>query len=160
MEGRARTPKAREPQVTKISSGSKIGAFWLNCKTRRRCGRPSYVRLLTHPVEPPEPLASIHDADRYGALLEALGVDAGALLVEIAAGDTPLDPDTKPELVVYDVLAWFERRVRARKQRETTQRLREAPAQDDVAALLLEKQRELEAKRAQAAAPKPAGAPR
>ena len=91
---------------------------------------------------------------------ELLGVDARALLLEIAAGDDPLDPDAKPELVVHDVLAWFERRARTRKQRNTTQRLREASGEADAAVLLAEKQRELEANRARAAAHKAAGAPR
>jgi DNA primase len=92
---------------------------------------------------------------------EALGVDARSLLFEIAAGDDPLDPDAKPELVVHDVLAWFERRARAQRQRQTTQRMREASASSaDVAELLAEKQRELEARRARSAAQKVAGAPR
>jgi len=91
---------------------------------------------------------------------EALGVDARSLLFEIAAGDDPLDPEAKPELVVHDVLAWFERRARSQRQRQTTQRLREPGASSaELADLLAEKQRELEAKRARVAAQKIAGAP-
>ena len=33
-----------------LPSRSKLGHFWNNCKTRRRCGRPPYDRLLTNPV--------------------------------------------------------------------------------------------------------------
>lgn len=91
---------------------------------------------------------------------ESLGVDARSLLFEVAAGDDPLDPEAKPELVVHDVLAWFERRARSRHQRQTTQRLREPGASAaELAGLLAEKQRELEAKRSRAAAQKTAGAP-
>jgi DNA primase len=95
---------------------------------------------------------------------ESLGVDARALLFEVVAGDETLDPDAKPEQVVHDVLAWFERRSHSRQARQTTQQLREAApselSEGDAARLLAQKQRELEAKRVRAQAPKTAGPPR
>lgn len=94
------------------------------------------------------------------AVSETLGVDERTLLHAIAAGDEALDPDARPELVVFDVLGWFERRAGAQQRRQTTQRLREADPQKDPAALLAEKQRELDARRAQLAAARATGVPR
>ena len=96
------------------------------------------------------------DHNRVG---DSLGVDARTLLFEVVAGDDPLDPDAKPELVIHDVLAWFERRARSALERRTTQQLREGGGAS-AADLLAQKQRELEAKRARAAAAKAAGASR
>jgi len=93
------------------------------------------------------------------AVAESLDLDERTLLHETAAGEEALDPEARPELVVFDVLGWFERRARAQQRRQTTQRLRESAVSDD-AALLAEKQRELDARRAQLAAARAAGAPR
>ena len=48
MEGREKAPKARD--ATELPGGGKLGWFWQDCKSRNRCGRPPYVRLLTSPV--------------------------------------------------------------------------------------------------------------
>ena len=48
MEGRANPPKYRN--TTELFSGTKLGWFWGNCKSERRCGRPPYDRLLTNTV--------------------------------------------------------------------------------------------------------------
>jgi len=90
------------------------------------------------------------------ALVDDLGVDARSLLLEVAAGDDPLDPDAKPELVVADVIGWFERGARTHRKRETTAQLRDSA---DVS-LLVEKQRQLEETRARQAAERAAGANR
>ena len=49
MGCRTRPPKMRE-QARLPGGGPKIGGFWACCKIERRCGRPPYDRLLTHPV--------------------------------------------------------------------------------------------------------------
>ena len=48
MEGRERAPKWRD--TTELPDGSKLGWFWVNCKSKRTRGRPPYDRLLTNPV--------------------------------------------------------------------------------------------------------------
>ena len=48
MEGRAKAPKCSD--TTELPGGGKLGIFWKECKSRRRCGRPPYDRLLTNPV--------------------------------------------------------------------------------------------------------------
>ena len=48
MEGRKAPPKQADP--TELSCGGKIGAFWQNCKRKRRCERLPYARLLANPV--------------------------------------------------------------------------------------------------------------
>ena len=48
MQGRIVVPKKRDP--AELPGGSRIGLYWVECKRRRRCGRPPYDRLLTHPV--------------------------------------------------------------------------------------------------------------
>lgn len=102
------------------------------------------------------------DVDADGAidhfvLADRLEAEERTLLHATAAGAEALDPGARPELVAFDVLNWFERRGRARTRRQTTQRLREAGASQDPTALLAEKQRELDARRARAAAAKAAG---
>ena len=50
MAVRQRAPrqmdKAELPGLGEVN----VGKFWINCKSRRRCGRPPYDRLLTNPV--------------------------------------------------------------------------------------------------------------
>ena len=48
MEGRAKAPKCSD--TTELPGGGKLGIFWKECKSRRRCGRPPYDRLLTNPA--------------------------------------------------------------------------------------------------------------
>ena len=48
MTGRKGIPKAKD--VTKLPGGSKLGRFWDNCKSERKCRRPPYDRLLVNPV--------------------------------------------------------------------------------------------------------------
>ena len=83
-------------------------------------------------------------------VIEELGVDARGLLQAVAAGDDPLDPDTRPEVVASDVLDWFEKRARSAGDKVATQKLRDAGASpdDDLEALLAEKQKQLDEKRA------------
>ena len=49
MGGRAEPPKDAE-QARLPGGGPKVGKFWTNCKTRKKCGRSPYDRLLTNPV--------------------------------------------------------------------------------------------------------------
>ena len=92
-------------------------------------------------------------------VLEELGVDARSLLQATAAGDDPLDADARPESVVADVLAWFEKRASKHTNKLVTQKLRDgAPGSDDVEALLAEKQRQLDEKRARLRTPEAAPA--
>jgi DNA primase len=83
---------------------------------------------------------------------EELGVDARGLLHEAAAAEEPVDPDAGPELVLSQVLDWFERRGGASERGAATNLLRAAVEHDpeggDTAALLAEKQRQLEERRA------------
>jgi DNA primase len=81
-------------------------------------------------------------------VIEGLGVDARSLLQATAAGDDPLDADARPESVVADVLAWFENRANKHKNKLVTQQLRDSAGSDDAEALLVEKQRQLDEKRA------------
>ena len=48
MEGREEAPKRRD--TTELPGGGKLGMFWNNCKTQKKCGRLPYARLLTNPV--------------------------------------------------------------------------------------------------------------
>ena len=48
MEGRKKAPKSLDP--TELPGGSKLGKFWNNSKSEKRCGRPTYELLLTNPV--------------------------------------------------------------------------------------------------------------
>ena len=48
LRGRKRVPKCND--LTEPPGRGKLGRFWHNCKTRRKCGRPPYDRLLTNPV--------------------------------------------------------------------------------------------------------------
>ena len=47
MECRKQAPKFHD--ATKLPDVSKLGRFWADCKSLRRCGRPPYDRLLTNP---------------------------------------------------------------------------------------------------------------
>ena len=38
----------RDP--AELPGGSKLGVFWDNCKSKRKCERAPYDRLLTNPV--------------------------------------------------------------------------------------------------------------
>ena len=48
MEGREKAPTARD--ITKLPGGGKLGLFWHSCKTKRKCNRPPFDRLLMNPV--------------------------------------------------------------------------------------------------------------
>lgn len=48
MKGRNSAPMHRDP--AKLPGGGKLGKFWHNCKSRGRCVRPPYDRLLSNPV--------------------------------------------------------------------------------------------------------------
>ena len=49
MGGRAEPPKDTK-QERVPSGGPRVGMFWAHCKSRRKCGRSPYDRLLTSPV--------------------------------------------------------------------------------------------------------------
>ena len=48
MEGREEPPKQND--ITKLTGGAKLGRFWDNCKSCKRCSKPPYNQLLTNPV--------------------------------------------------------------------------------------------------------------
>ena len=51
MEGRERAPKWGDTTVTtELPDGCKLESFWKECKSRRKCERPPYDRLLINPV--------------------------------------------------------------------------------------------------------------
>ena len=50
MTGRAEPPKQKIERARLLGGGPKVGTFWMDCKNRRKCGRPPYDRLLAHPV--------------------------------------------------------------------------------------------------------------
>ena len=47
---RDRTYPPRFMDVTVLESGTKLGFFWSDCKSERRCGRPPYNGLLNNLV--------------------------------------------------------------------------------------------------------------
>ena len=48
MGDRTHPPKCRD--LTILDGGARLGKFWDNCKTWRKCGRLPYGQLLTNPV--------------------------------------------------------------------------------------------------------------
>ena len=50
MMNRQKLPKYRDNAELPGLGEVKIGMFWNDCKTGRRCGRPPYDRLLTNPI--------------------------------------------------------------------------------------------------------------
>ena len=48
IDGRNEVPTAADR--TKLPGGGKLGAFWMQCKNKRRCDKSAYARLLTNPV--------------------------------------------------------------------------------------------------------------
>jgi len=87
-------------------------------------------------------------------LERAIGAEEMQLLRELTTGDALLDANAPPERVVADVLGWFERQRGAAERRETTRRLELGG--DAADALVAEKQRQLEEKRARFRAQAPA----
>ena len=45
-----RTTAPRQRETARLSSGTKLGFFWDDCKRARRCSRPPYDWLLSNPV--------------------------------------------------------------------------------------------------------------
>ncbi len=74
-----------------------------------------------------------------------LDEESSARLREVAVAEEGLEPDATPDQVLGDLLQWFERRRQTAERRDTTRRIRESSA--DAAALLAEKQRQLEQRR-------------
>ena len=48
MKGREKAPRFADTTV--LPGGNNFGVFWQDCKSRRRCGRSPYDRLLINPV--------------------------------------------------------------------------------------------------------------
>ena len=48
MTGRKETPKVMN--ATRLPGGVKLGKFWNNCKSMRKCRKPPYDRLLCNTV--------------------------------------------------------------------------------------------------------------
>ena len=88
--------------------------------------------------------------DRQGvdpmAIESRMDEEAQRRLREIAVDDTAYDEETSAEQVFDDLVGWFERRALDARQRELNRRMRDPNADQD--ALLAEKQRQLQEKRA------------
>ncbi len=80
------------------------------------------------------------------AIESRMDEDARRRLREIAVDETPFDEDDGAEQVFDDLVGWFERRRLDARQREVNRRLRDPNADQD--ALLAEKQRQLQERRA------------
>ena len=50
MRDRSHPPKSKSRDQTILDGGSKLGIFWSNCKSRKRCSQSPYDRLLSNPV--------------------------------------------------------------------------------------------------------------
>ena len=48
MKNRDTVPRSEDS--TELPGATKLGIFWKDCKSRRRCVRPPYDRLLTNSV--------------------------------------------------------------------------------------------------------------
>lgn len=79
-------------------------------------------------------------------LAAQLGEPERALLMELSCSGGEPGDEAQAELVLKDTLAWLRSRRDASERRATTQRLSEAPG--DLQQLLIEKQRQLERRRA------------
>ena len=48
MENETQPPRGRDQ--TALDGGAKLGRFWDNCKSQKRCVKSPYDRLLANPV--------------------------------------------------------------------------------------------------------------
>ena len=48
MRDRPHPPTVRDQTI--LDGGIRLGKFWINCKSQKRCAKPPYDRLLTNPV--------------------------------------------------------------------------------------------------------------
>ena len=48
VEDQTRPPKLNNQ--TMLEGGARLGKFWANCKSEKRCAKPPYDRLLANPV--------------------------------------------------------------------------------------------------------------
>ncbi len=163
VDARVREARGESPEPEATSSGPG-GAGSGEARFARRVG----AILLDHPglvglLRPGEPASLLDDALHrgvLGALVEAgrtgsvvvtdLAADLGeaerALLLELASSEEAPDDEASATRVLSDTLFWLRERRDAAERLATTRRLAETP--QDAQQILMEKQRQLERRRA------------